>query len=145
MMRLRLVVPLVLWAGPALAWEFVETPVCTLRHATPEVEVVVTFDPALPEYAIALTLAEGVWPAAPVFGIVFEGGWPITIQTDRHVLSDEGRTLTVRDVGFDNVLDGIGGNQVATALLPGRGVVVPLDGAGGPLAEFRACPRARLS
>jgi hypothetical protein len=145
MMSLRLILPLVLYAGPALAWEFEETSVCTLRHATADVEVVVTFDPAVPEYAIRLTLAGGVWPDAAVFGIAFEGGWPITIQTDRHEVSDAGRTLTVRNVGFDNVLDGIGGNRVATAVVPGRAVAVPLDGAGGPLAAFRACPGPRLS
>jgi len=132
-------------AAPAAAWEFTGTPVCTLSHATEEVEVVVTFDPAIPEYAIALTLADGVWPVAPVFAITFDGGWPLTIQTDRHVLSDDARTLTVRDTGFGNVLDGIGRNGMATALLPGVAVAVPLTGAGGPLAEFRACPAPQVS
>ena len=132
-------------AAPALAWEFSDVPVCTLRHATPEVAVAVTFDPAIAEYAITLTLAEGVWPEGAVFAIAFEGGWAITIRTDRHELSDGGRTLTVRDSGFGNVLDGIGGNSRATAMLPGRAVKVALDGAGGPLAAFRACPAPRLS
>ena len=132
-------------ATPALAWEFSDVPVCTLSHATPEVSVAVTFDPAIAEYAITLTLADGVWPNGAVFAIAFEGGWPITIQTDRHQLSDDGRTLTVRDSGFGNVLDGIGRNSSATAMLPGLAVAVPLDGAGGPLAAFRACPAPQLS
>lgn len=132
-------------AAPAAAWEFTDIPVCTLSHATAEVTVTVTFDPAIPEYAIALTLEGGTWPQGPVFAIAFDGGRPLTIQTDRHTLSEDGRTLTVRDTGFGNVLDGIGGNSIATAMLPGLAVAVPLAGAGGPLAEFRACPAPRTS
>jgi hypothetical protein len=143
--RHALLAALVLLATPALAWEFTDVPVCTLSHATAEVAVAVTFDPAMTEYAITLTLAEGVWPRGTVFAIAFEGGWPITIQTDRHQFSDDGRTLTVRDSGFGNVLDGIGRNSSATAMLPGLAVAVPLDGAGGPLAAFRACPAPQLS
>ncbi len=116
--------------------------ICVLRHEADAVDVVVTYDPRIPEYAIELTLTDGVWPAAPVFAIVFEGGWPITIQTDRHVVDDGGRRLTVRDSGFGNVLDGIGQNSVATAMVPGLAVAVPLDGAAGPLAAFRQCPSA---
>lgn len=141
----RLAAAGVLVAGQAAAWEFTDRPVCTLSHETPEMSVVVTFDPAIPEYAIALTLAEGVWPVTPVFAIVFDGGWPITIQTDRHVVTDAGRTLTVRDSGFGNVLDGIGRNRTATAMAPGLAVGVPLEGAGPPLAAFRACPEPNLS
>jgi hypothetical protein len=142
---LALALGLVPLAAPAPAWEFTDVPVCTLSHATPEVAVAVTFDPAIGEYAIALTLSSGVWPEAAVFAIAFDGGWPITIRTDRHQISDDGRTLTVRDTGFGNVLDGIGRNRVATALLPGLAVALPLDGAGGALAAFRACPAPRLS
>jgi hypothetical protein len=146
-MRLPCVLAFVLLplAAPALAWEFEDTPVCTLSHATPDVAVAVTFDPAISEYAITLTLANGVWPEAAVFAIAFDGGWPITIRTDRHQISDEGRTLTVRDTGFGNVLDGIGQNRLATAFVPGLELALPLDGAGGPLAAFRACPAPRLS
>jgi len=132
-------------ATPAPAWEFSEDPVCTLSHATAEVAVAVTFDPSIPEYAIALTLAEGVWPEAAVFAIAFDGGWPITIRTDRHEIGDDGRRLTVRDSGFGNVLDGIGKNSRATAMVPGLAVTLQLDGAGGPLAAFRACPAPKLS
>jgi hypothetical protein len=137
-----LILALCLAGSRAAAWEFSETEICTLSHQAEAVEVVVTYDPRVPEYAIELTLTEGVWPAAAVFGIVFEGGWPLTIQTDRHVVDEGGRRLTVRDSGFGNVLDGIGRNSVATAVVPGLAVPVPLDGAAGPLAAFRACPSA---
>lgn len=142
---MRLALALLVVASPAAAWEFTDRPVCTLSHETAEVAVAVTFDPAIPEYAIALTLAEGVWPVTPVFAIVFDGGWPITIQTDRHVVTDAGRTLTVRDSGFGNVLDGIGRNRTATAMAPGLAVGVPLEEAGPPLAAFRDCPQPNLS
>jgi hypothetical protein len=142
---MRTALVLIVTAAPAAAWEFTDRPVCTLSQDTAEVGVKVTFDPAIPEYAIALTLADGVWPIAPVFAIAFDGGWPITIQTDRHVITDAGRTLTVRDSGFGNVLDGIGRNRVATALAPGVAVAIPLDGAGPPLAAFRDCPQPGLS
>lgn len=145
---MRCALPLVfacLVTSPARAWEFTDVPVCTLSHDTPQVAVAVTFDPAIAEYAITLTLAEGVWPDAAVFAIAFGGGWPITIQTDRHEIGEGGRKLTVRDSGFGNVLDGIGRNAVATAILPGQSVVVPLAGAGGPLAAFRDCPQPALS
>jgi len=133
---------LCLTASHVVAWEFAETDICTLRHEAEAVEVVVTYDPRVPEYAITLTLAEGVWPEAAVFAIVFEGGWPLTIQTDRHVVDEGGRRLTVRDSGFGNVLDGIGRNSIATAVVPGLAVPVPLGGAAEPLAAFRRCPSA---
>jgi hypothetical protein len=142
---MRLAIALCLAAAPAAAWEFTDSPVCTLSHVAPDVSVDVTFDPSIAEYAIALTLADGVWPDGPIFAITFDGGWSLTIQTDRHTLSEDGRTLTVRDTGFGNVLDGIGRNSIATALLTGMAVSVPLIDAAGPLEEFRACPAPRTS
>lgn len=107
--------------------------------------MVVTFDPSLPEYSIAVTLAQGTWPADPVFAITFEGAWALTIQTDRQVLSDNGRTLTVRDTGFDNVLDGLERNNWAVALLGTTAARFPLMGAAPAVREFRTCPATGVS
>jgi len=126
-------------AAPAAAWEFSADPICTLDHVTDEAGLRVTFDPSIPEYAIALTLTGAEWPVAEAFGIRFEGARPNVIATDRHVLSDADRTLTVRDSGFGNVLDGLEFNDIATALTGGAAVSFPLDDAAGPVAAFRAC------
>ena len=53
-MRLAPVLAL-LAATPLHAWEFSATAICTLTHATQETTVRVTYDPRIPEYAIALT------------------------------------------------------------------------------------------
>jgi hypothetical protein len=145
-MRLHLALPLVLLPLPALAWEFSADPTCTLSHQTADLSVAVTYDPALPEpYAIALTLAAGAWPVATDFAIRFEGPAGLTIGTRRHVLSDEGRTVTVTDQGFGNVLAGIGRNDRAVALMGGLALPFPLDGADAPLAQFLDCPADALS
>ncbi len=126
-------------ASPAAAWEFTATPVCTLSHATDEAEVRVTYDPRQTEpYAIALTLT-GPWQAAPVFAIAFEGAARLTISTSRHRTSPDGRTLSVSDTGFGNVLNGLEFNTTATAISGNQAVSVPLDGAAPAVQEFRAC------
>jgi hypothetical protein len=130
---------LAILAQPASAWEFRAMPICTLDHATSEVEVEVTYDPRIPEYAISMTLTASAWPRANAFGIRFEGSRPNLIVTDRHSLSDEGRTLTVRDSGFGNVLDGLEFNSFAVGLTGDVAVVVPLEDAAEPVAAFRAC------
>ncbi|PWJ22262.1 excinuclease ABC subunit B [Jannaschia seohaensis] len=142
---MRWIAALLLIPGPALAWEFSPLPVCTLRHAGEAAEVVVTYDPSLPEYAISVTLAEGTWPAAPLFAIAFQGGAALTITTDRHVRSPDGRTLTVTDRGFGNVLNGLEFNGVAQAMSGGRTVPVALDGAAAPVRAFRGCPSLATS
>lgn len=131
---------LALLPAPALAWDFSPVPVCTLTHRDAAAEVTVTFDPALPEYAIAITLAEGTWDAAPVFAIAFEGGAALTISTDRHALSDGGATLTVRDSGFGNVLNGMEFNARARAGAGTTLIDIPLDGAAPAVQAFRRCP-----
>ena len=136
---------LVTLASPAAAWEFTEVPICTLSHQAPAGEVVVTFDPALPEYTIAVTLAQGTWPADPVFVITFDGPWPLTIQTDRQTLSDDGRTLTVRDTGFGNVLDGLERNTTAVAFIGTTVAHIPLTDAAPAVREFRTCPAIGIS
>ncbi|KPP89591.1 MAG: Hemagglutinin esterase [Rhodobacteraceae bacterium HLUCCA08] len=130
---------------PALAWEFSPEPICTLSQAAGTGQVTVTFDPALPEYGIAITLAEGAWDQAPVFAIVFEGARPLTISTDRHVLSDEGMTLTVRDRGFGNVLNGLQFNTRAIARSGATSVTIPLVGASPEVQAFRECPAPATS
>ena len=134
----RALIFLLLTATPALAWEFTPGEVCELRHSETAAEVLITYDAAVPEYAIAVTL-NGAWAPGPVFAIRFDGPRGLTISTDRHVISDGGRTLTVTDRGFGNVLNGIEFNQTATALLGDQGVVVTLDGAGPAVRAFRAC------
>jgi len=134
------------FGAPALAWDFEPTPVCTLSHETAQIALAVTYDPTLPEpYAIALTLSQGTWPDVPVFALRFDGPDGLVISTNRHSLSDDGRTLRVTDRGFGNVLDGIGLNRLVTALAGPLAVTVPLDGAGPPLAAFRDCPQGVTS
>lgn len=125
---------------PAAAWEFSATPVCTLTETTGDAEVTVTYDPSLPEYAITVTLTEGTWDAAPVFAIVFDGPRGLTISTDRHILSGDGRSLTVRDRGFGNVLNGLEFNLTATALSGATAVTLPLTDAAPAVRAFRDCP-----
>lgn len=141
-MRIRLALALLLLASPAVAWEFTPSPICTL---TDNAGTTVTYDATLPEYTISLTRPEGTWPTAPVFVMAFDGPRPLTIQTPRHVLSDDGRTLTVTDSGFGNVLDGMEFNRTALALAGDTVLQIPLDGIGPAMQAFRACPEASLS
>ena len=135
---------LLLLSGPALGWEFTPRPVCTLGHADGAAEVTVTYDPRSPEpYAIRVVLAEGGWGAGPVFSIRFEGARPLTISTGRHVVA--GAALTVTDRGFGNVLAGIEAGGTMVAATGGREVTVPLAGAAGPVAAFRACTEAGVA
>ncbi len=135
---LRVLFFLLLFATPALAWEFTPGEVCELRHRESAAEVLITYDFAVPEYAIAVTL-NGAWSPGSVFAIRFDGPRGMTISTDRHVISGDGKTLTVKDRGFGNVLNGIEFNETATALLNNQGIVVTLDGAGPAVRAFRAC------
>lgn len=121
------------------AWEFSASPVCTLSHDTPGASVTVTWDPRRAE-AYAITVTRDVpWTGAPVFAMRFDGPRGNTIVTDRHVTGDGGRTLTVTDRGFGNVLDGLEFNDTATALLGEESVPFSLDGASEPVRAFRAC------
>lgn len=128
-----------LLAGPALAWEFTATPVCTVTHETASAALRLTHDPAQPQpYTIAIT-APGAWPDSGIFGIRFEGARPLTITTDRQRLSTDGRRLSVSDTGFGNVLNGLEFNALAIAFLGETAVPFPLDGAAPAIAAFRAC------
>ena len=142
---MRLALVLVLFTSPAQAWEFTPSPVCTLTETTPDATLTVTYDSSLPEYAIAITLAAGVWPDATGFGMVFAGGNPIEIGTNRQVISGDGRTLTVRDSGFGNVLDGLQFNTRAYAIAGDLTVPFDLTGIDPAIAAFRDCPAANMT
>lgn len=141
----RVLVPLclALSAAPAAAWEAGRSgSICTLTHSDPEAgEIRLTHDPAGPLYTITVTRTEP-WPDAPVFGIAFGGGAELTITTDRHILSDEGRALTVTDRGFGNVLAGLARNETATIFAGPAALTVSLEGAAPEVAAFAACELA---
>ena len=140
-LRLALAI-LALLTAPAVAWEFTPTPVCTLSHANASASLTVTYDPRRPEpYAIAVTNAAR-WPDSPVFSMTFEGQQSLTISSSRQKLSDGGRTLTVTDKGFGNVLNGLEFNTTATAILGGTSIPFPLEGAAPEVKAFRACVAA---
>ena len=126
----------------AVAWGFSPTPVCTLSHATETAEVLVTYDPDHSQpYAIAVT-GSAPWPDAPVFSMRFDGQRGMTISTDRQMLSNDGRTLTVTDSGFGNVLDGLELNHIAAAIAGNVEVPFSLAGAAPEVQAFRACAEA---
>jgi hypothetical protein len=133
------------FASPATAWEFIETTVCTVSHAGDDVEVAVVFDPSAALYTITLTLQQGTWPQSNAFRLRFDGPRALIIGTDRHSYSPDGRSLSVSDSGFDNVLDGIGLNQSMTALVADQSVSVATTDAKPAMDAFRACPSAPIS
>jgi hypothetical protein len=137
-MRVILSLLFLSFAAPAAAWTFTPGLPCRLSHATPEVEVVLTYDPRGPLYTITLTRPEP-WPEAPVFSLTYRGPFGRRIVTDRHQLSNGGRSLTVTDRGFGNVLEGLIQDNVFTAEAGDTMVSVPLAGAAGPTAAFAKC------
>jgi hypothetical protein len=136
---MRSVVLLALFASPAQAWDFSPTPVCTILNDTLTLQVRVTYDPRQAQpYGISLTRPDP-WPETDTFGLRFDGPAAMTIGTDRHQLSNEGRTLTVTDTGFGNVLDGLALNGIAAALAGDTQVPFDLTGARPAVDAFRAC------
>ena len=125
-------------ATPGLAWDFTPGTPCRLTHETETARVELTFDPSAPLYSITVSQTAPL-PDAPVFAMRFDGPVGLTISTNRHTLSGDGLSVTVEDVGFGNVLNGLQFNQTATALLGGSEIAFPLAGAAGPVAAFRAC------
>lgn len=142
---MRWLFALILSASPAAAWDFTPQPVCTLTDSTAAGTVTVTYDATLPEYSITITLSDNVWPDADRFVMTFAGNRPIEIQTDRHRISPDGRSLTVTDSGFGNVLDGLELNQRAYAVSGGTTFGITLDGIGPAMQAFRGCPAANLA
>ncbi|WP_299208488.1 hypothetical protein [uncultured Tateyamaria sp.] len=139
---MRIIFSLIFLTTPALAWEFTPTPICTLSHTEPTVDIAVTYDHATHLYAIAVTSPDG-WPDAAAFSIRFDGAQPNTISTTRH--STEANTLIVTDVGFGNVLDGLEFNATATAFTQTAAVTVSLMGAAPEVQKFRACATAPVA
>ena len=136
---MRDILALILTTSPAAAWEFTPTPICTLSHTEAAVQVQVTYDPRSAIYAIMLTRLSN-WVSAPVFAIKFDGARPLTITTNRQALN--GPNLTVTDNGFGNVLDGLAYNNTATAVLGDQQIQISLEGAIGPVEDFRNCTEA---
>lgn len=136
---MRFLLAILLLTAPAQAWDFTPTPICTIVEDIPDLSIRVTFDPTQPEpYAISLTRPEP-WPATDTFGLSFNGPAAMTIGTSRHQLSADGRTLTVSDTGFGNVLDGLAFNATATAVAADTQVPFDLTGARPAVEAFRAC------
>lgn len=137
---MRPLIALFLFTFPAQAWEFTPSPVCTIAEDTDDLAIRVTNDPSQPEpYAISLTLPDEPWPATETFGLRFDGPAALSIGTARHRISADGRTLTVSDIGFGNVLDGLALNGTATALAGGAEIPFDLAGARPAVEAFRAC------
>ena len=141
--HMRFPLALLLFAAPAAAWEFAPAPVCTLTNA--DKTVTLTYDPALPEYTITLTLPQGRWAQADAFSMAFRGARALVIGTDRHQLSADGRSLTVTDRGFGNVLDGLEFNRDALAASGDVTLGIDLAGINPAITAFRACPEQALS
>lgn len=144
-MRLIFALTLACLAAPVFAWEFSASPVCTLTHTDSTGTITVTYDAALPQYSVTVTLPVGVWPDATGFAMAFAGDRPIGIQTDRHRISPDGRSLQVTDSGFGNMLDGLEYNQRVYAMAGDTTVGLSLSGIGPAITAFRACPAAYLA
>lgn len=145
-MRLALVLAVATGTVPAHAWQFSQTPVCTIWHTTDTAEMVVSYDPAsTTPYRISVTLTEGAWPQTSPYAIQFDGPNRFMISTDRHRLSDDGSAVIAEDTGFGNVLRGLEGNLIAGARLGQTAVAIPLAGAAEAVARFRNCAAPGLS
>lgn len=135
---MRAMIALLLMSAPAAAWEFTPGLPCLLTHTQAGIAVELTHDPTQPLFSITLTRAIP-WPQTDVFAIRFDGPAQLTISTNRHSLGNQGRSLTVTDRGFGNVLTGLSANQTATALIGPVAASFSLDGARDPVAAFADC------
>lgn len=136
---LPLLLAVCLTPATALAWQAGgDGRVCTLAHREDGVDVILTYDAAGPLYTITVTQPEP-WPPAPLFSMIFDGAAPFTITTDRHVLSNGDRSLTVTDRGFGNVLRGLAENTTARLSSGLASADVSLEGAAPEVAMFEDC------
>lgn len=134
---MRLLTVFIAFASPAAAWEYSPVPVCTVSHRSDAGAITLTYDPSQADpYAIAITSPDD-WASGKVFGLHFDGASALTITTDRQVVS--GETLTVRDQGFGNVLNGLQFNTNVTAFAGDTSLAFSLDGAAPEIEKFRAC------
>lgn len=140
---MRLAFLLALFATPVSAWEFSATTICILEHSEEQTDMRLTYDPLDSLYSITVT-RDAPWPEGPVFSMRFDGRMPIFIQTDRHRTSEDGRSLTVEDQGFGNVLNGLQYNSFAFSALGDETAVVSLNGAAEEVEAFRACTEAGM-
>ena len=125
---------------PAFGWEYSASPVCTLTHTTEKATLTLTYDRLSDgPYAIEITRNDRTWPISPVFMMGFDGPQRALITTDRHVLGAEGKSLTVRDQGFGNVLDGLEYNFIATAKSGETMLIFSLTDAAPAVRRFRVC------
>lgn len=131
---------LVAAALPARAWEARSGAVCEIVHSAAAGDVRVVYDPATRLYGITVT-RPAPWPDAPAFAIRF-GTTGLVITTDRHVLGEGGRALSVTDTGFGNVLRGLETAGSATAYSGDATAEFDLAGAPEAVAAFRACTDA---
>lgn len=141
MIARALAIFLLVVSAPASAWEARHMgAICTLDHSEGGSEIRLTYDPSRPLYTIAWTI-DGTWPPG-TFAIAFDGARPNVISTDRHGVSDEGRTVRVSDRGFGNVLDGLRFNETATAISGDVTAIVSLEGASAEVDAFLTCEAA---
>ncbi|MBZ8118562.1 hypothetical protein KUD11_07845 [Roseovarius sp. LXJ103] len=136
-MRLA-IIALLACTAPAHAWEFTPGAPCLLTSPPGDVAMALTYDPTTPRYTVSITAPEP-WPQSPLFVMRFDGPSARQIGTNRHTLSDDGRTLTVTDSGFGNVLDGMAEAGQVVALTGDVAVALSLSNVKAPLAAFRAC------
>ncbi len=145
MKRTLITIFALLLTTPAYAWEFSPSPICTLTETSDEGTITVTYDASLPEYAITITLAETTWPDALDFGMAFAGGDALSIGTNRQIISGDGKTLTVKDRGFGNVLNGLEFNTRAYAMAGDFTIGFDLNGIKPAITAFRDCPALNMT
>lgn len=134
-----LILALFLAAPPLHAWEFTPGAPCRVDHSLPGLDIALTHDPAVPEWTITLT-REAPWPEVGFFRMAFANG--IVITTDRQTLSDGGRTLSVADRGFGNVIAGLSSLPAAEARVGETAVRFSTEGAAAPLQKLTDCAPA---
>lgn len=139
---MRTLIAFLLLGSPALAWDFSPDPICRISEKQDLVEINLTFDHASGVYAIAFTKLEAPWDQGQQFSIRFEGPRPKLIRTDRHVFSVDGYTLTARDTGFGNVLDGLQYNTLAALETGDERIFIQIHKSFPAMEAFRKCVKA---
>ncbi|SPH22726.1 hypothetical protein ASD8599_03472 [Ascidiaceihabitans donghaensis] len=123
---------------PALAWDFTPGLPCLLSHTEGNRQIELTYDPTQPLYSVTVS-QDTPFPDSPFFAMTFNGPRPNTIASTRHTVSNDGRSVTVTDTGFGNVLDGLQYNLSTTIIVAEEKFDIQLRGAAGPVQAFRDC------